>query len=227
MLKSPAVIAGALALTLGSGVAYAANGERDLGRIAGNDRYTTAVAISQEAFPDGARAVYLARADGFADALAGSALANRGPVLLVPQCGAVPEAVIAEVNRLQPLEVQALGGPGAVCDAVLQQFAGATSDAPPGDDQVTLSGPGDQNSEAFLLDGGAYSVTYDLSGDCSYFVSLRGVDDDPFVAESIASGDGPLTGETNLFDLPNTEVFLSVLANNSTDCPYAVTLTSQ
>lgn len=100
------------------------SGGRSTGRLAGSDRYATAVAISANVFPGGAPIVFLARADAFADALAGGTL-SRGPILLVPQCGAVPEVVKAEVRRLGATEVVALGGPGAVCDSVLLQVANA------------------------------------------------------------------------------------------------------
>lgn len=98
--------------------------QRATGRLAGSDRYSTAVAISQNVFGNGAPIVFIARADSFADALAGGTL-SRGPILLVPQCGAVPATVLAEVRRLGATEVVALGGPGAVCDSVLQQVANA------------------------------------------------------------------------------------------------------
>lgn len=95
---------------------------RATGRLAGGDRYATAVAISRNVFPNGAPVVFLARADAFADALAGGSL-SRGPVLLVPKCGAVPAVVKQEVRRLGAGEVVALGGSGAVCDAVLAEIA--------------------------------------------------------------------------------------------------------
>lgn len=106
------------------GAAPPPSGGRSTGRLAGDDRFSTAVAISRESFAGGAPVVYLARSDAFADALAGGSL-TRGPILLVPQCGTVPESVKAEVRRLGATEVVALGGPGAVCDAVLAQVASA------------------------------------------------------------------------------------------------------
>jgi len=96
---------------------------RATGRLAGSDRIATSVAVSRHAFPDGAREVYLARADDTADALAGAGL-EAGPVLLVPSCGPLPDAVRAEVARLDPDRVLALGGPTAVCDALLDEAAG-------------------------------------------------------------------------------------------------------
>lgn len=91
-------------------------------RLAGADRYATAVEISERAFPESAPVVYVARADAFADALAGGSLTD-GPVLLVPSCGTVPAVVRAEIRRLAPSEIIALGGTGAVCDAVLAQVS--------------------------------------------------------------------------------------------------------
>jgi hypothetical protein len=226
-LSIPAgLVAAGITLTLGTGVAFAATGDRQLSRLAGDSRYTTAVQISQEAFPRGAHSVFLARADAFADALAAASLTDRGPILLVPQCGTVPQEVIAEANRLQPVEVVALGGSGAVCDQVLQQFQGSTSDAAPGEDVVTVNGPGDQNSEPFVLKGGDYAVSYNFSGDCFYGAFLsRTVDGNP--VEDIASGSGPLQGETNLFALAPQEYFVDMTANNSDGCPWTITFTSR
>lgn len=93
-------------------------------RVAGGDRFATAVAISQRAFPAGSDTVYLARAFVFADALAAGVLTD-GPILLVPDgCGGLPDAVTAEIARLDPTEVVALGGPVAICEAQLAAAAG-------------------------------------------------------------------------------------------------------
>jgi len=92
-------------------------------RLAGASRIETAVAISAHAFPDGAEVVYLARADDPADAVAGGSLTD-GPILLVPSCGDLPQVVRAEIERLAPDRVVALGGPAAVCDALLDVAAG-------------------------------------------------------------------------------------------------------
>lgn len=103
----------------GSGAAV-----RAIGRLAGQDRFATAVAISQAAFPSGAAVVYLARADESPDALAAGSLRD-GPILLVPSCGELPPVVAAEIRRLAPAQAIALGGPAAVCDAVLAAAAAA------------------------------------------------------------------------------------------------------
>lgn len=218
-------VAAGLVAVLGTGVAVAA-GERDLRRLAGDSRYATAVEISKEAFPDGAYSVYLARGDSFADALAASSLTDRGPILLVPQCGTVPPEVVAEARRLQPAEVVALGGIGAVCDRVLDQFAGTSTDAAPGADTETIQGTGEVNTEPFRLDGGDYTVAYNFSGDCIYGAYLsRTVDGES--EESIATGDGPLQGQTIFYDVAPAEYFIKMIANDPETCAWTITFTSR
>jgi putative cell wall-binding protein len=90
-------------------------------RLAGNSRYETAAAIAHHQFPAIADAVYLARGDVFADAVAAGALKD-GPVVLVASC-ALPFAAQTRVARALPLRVAGLGGQGAVCDDVLNAAA--------------------------------------------------------------------------------------------------------
>ena len=97
---------------------------RQTGRLSGPDRFATAVAITRAAYPNGADVIYLARADDFADALAGGSLSD-GPILLVPACGTLPTVVADEIRRLDPQRVVALGGTVAVCDEMLAQAAAA------------------------------------------------------------------------------------------------------
>lgn len=95
----------------------------ELGRLGGANRYATAVSISRHRFATGgADSVYLARGDVFFDAMAGGALTD-GPVLLVPSCQGVPSTVAAEIARLDPQRVVALGGTTSVCDASLTTAA--------------------------------------------------------------------------------------------------------
>lgn len=71
------------------------HGPRGTLRLAGDDRIETAVAVSRHAVPGSGSGgvVYLARADDFPGALAAGTLGAgpgsvRGPILLVPRCGA-------------------------------------------------------------------------------------------------------------------------------------------
>ena len=132
------LVAAAMLLTLV--VATAPSAAAAGGRIAGDDRYGTAVAISQRAFPDTASTVYLARAFVFADALSAGVLTD-GPILLVPDgCEPLPTSVVAEIERLDPDEVVALGGEVAICDAQLEAAgAGRDTDRVEGPDRYATS----------------------------------------------------------------------------------------
>lgn len=95
-------------------------------RIAGADRYATAVELSTTFFPAGARTVYLASGTGFADALAAGAAAAQagGPVLLTTP-SSLPARVRAELVRLAPTQVVIVGGAAAVSPAVDAAVRGA------------------------------------------------------------------------------------------------------
>ncbi|MET3975712.1 cell wall-binding repeat-containing protein [Cellulosimicrobium sp. TH-20] len=96
-------------------------------RIAGKDRYETAVGVSS-VFDPGVPVVYVASGAGFADALsaAPAAAVQGGPLLLVQPTG-VPAVVATELRRLAPQRIVVVGGPGAVSDGVYRQLAGYTN----------------------------------------------------------------------------------------------------
>ena len=101
----------------------AAEGEGDgpsdgFTRLSGASRIDTAVAISVDAWADGAPAVLLANADNPVDALPASRASYEGPILYVPACGELPDVVAAEIARLQPDDIVVLGGAAAVCDDI-------------------------------------------------------------------------------------------------------------
>lgn len=90
---------------------------KDLKRLAGLDRYKTAIAISQEMYPETGitETVVIARGDNFADAVAGGPLAYMldGPLLLTPPTK-LNDSTKAELLRLKPKKAIILGGTGAV-----------------------------------------------------------------------------------------------------------------
>jgi putative cell wall-binding protein len=114
----------ALTLTVGLfaavGTAHAIPGTTT--RVAGLDRYETAVEISQRIAPTSSHVV-ITTGQNFADALAAGPYATSvgAPVLLVRQ-GTIPPVTLAEVQRLAPSVIWVIGGPAAVSDAVLQQL---------------------------------------------------------------------------------------------------------
>ncbi|MCL4078792.1 cell wall-binding repeat-containing protein [Coriobacteriia bacterium Es71-Z0120] len=99
-------------------------------RIAGADRYATAVEVSKKAYPTTSAAVVLASGEQYPDALSGSALAGaaKGPLLLT-RPNELPDAVRIEVTRLKPAKVYVLGGAGAVSDDVLKALKSALPSA--------------------------------------------------------------------------------------------------
>jgi putative cell wall-binding protein len=96
--------------------------ERNVKRLAGDDRYKTAVKVSQAGWTT-AGTVILARGDDFADAVAGVPLAHQlnAPILLTQTNSIVP-AIIEEITRLKAERVIILGGPGAISDNVRGEF---------------------------------------------------------------------------------------------------------
>ena len=99
-------------------------------RLSGNDRFSTAAAVSAATFPERVSVAYIATGNGFADALSGGAAAarDRGPVLLAGD-GELPAATVAELRRLSPRQIVVLGGTGAVSPEVAAELAEYTDGA--------------------------------------------------------------------------------------------------
>ncbi|MHB1613849.1 MAG: cell wall-binding repeat-containing protein, partial [Actinomycetes bacterium] len=100
----------------------------NVGRLAGADRYATAVAVSQAQFPNGnAGAVVLARGDLYPDALVGVPLAAaKNAPLLLTVGSSLLTVTKAELQRVLPAggTVYILGGTGAVPTSVASQLTG-------------------------------------------------------------------------------------------------------
>jgi putative cell wall-binding protein len=89
-------------------------------RLAGADRFATAVEISQFSHPNGADVVYVAVGHNYPDAIssAPAAAAEGAPILLVNPTS-VPASTEAELNRLGPNQIVVLGGSAAISDGVV------------------------------------------------------------------------------------------------------------
>ena len=87
------------------------------GRRSGADRYATAIAVNLDVPPP--TTVYLATGSGFADALAGAALAGSeaAPIYLV-RTTCIPAAVLTKLDELAPTRIVLLGGTGVLSPAV-------------------------------------------------------------------------------------------------------------
>jgi putative cell wall-binding protein/uncharacterized protein YkwD len=126
--ESIIVIGGHGAISHGVVVAlapYATSGQ--VVRIAGPDRYSTAVMISQSHFAPGVPVVYIATGANFPDALAGGAAAGLqdGPILLVKR-DELPAATSGELQRLRPGRIVVLGSAAIVSDAVALSTSAVT-----------------------------------------------------------------------------------------------------
>jgi putative cell wall-binding protein len=93
-------------------------------RLAGDNRYATAVAIASAAYPTTADVVYVATGDNYPDALsaAPAAVAEGAPLLLVPSSG-VPSIVSDKIGDLAPDQIVVVGGPAAVPAAVFDELS--------------------------------------------------------------------------------------------------------
>ncbi len=111
-------------------------------RIAGTNRYSTAIEISRQGWPSGAEAIVLARGDNYPDALAAAPFAYlvNAPILLTTpsQLGA---ATLTEIQRLKPKKIYLIGGKSAISEATesMLQTAGYTVQRISGDNRYTTA----------------------------------------------------------------------------------------
>ncbi len=92
-------------------------------RLAGDDRFITAVEISKASFTK-ANTVVLAYGMNYADALAGVPLAAKlGAPILLTEKDTLPGVTLAEINRLGAKKVVILGGTGAISEDVEKELS--------------------------------------------------------------------------------------------------------
>lgn len=181
VVGAPSEVSDAVVAQLGGHTAGAVT------RVAGADRYETAVALSKANYAPSTPTVFIARGTDFPDALAGSYLAGLrgGPLLLVPDIGAMPAVVSAELQRLNPGTVTILGGPAAVPagteDAVGDLLGGTHIFVP---DVATDEGLSASATSLFTIFGQFFDHGLDLvakGGNGRVVVPLR--PDDPLYVE--------------------------------------------
>lgn len=120
----------------------------DTRRIAGVNRYDTAVRLSQEFFPSGADSAFVTTGMNFPDALAaGSAAGRAGAPILLTQPAALAAGTVAELQRLSVDQVQIVGSVNSVSAEAEAQIAAL---APP-----VAAAPADR--EEFLFSTGAWA----------------------------------------------------------------------
>lgn len=88
-------------------------------RIAGENRYQTAVKASQETFLKGVKYVAIATGENFVDGLVGGALTSQeGFPLLLVRKNSVSKEVLDEIKRLKPEGIFIFGGDAVVSSKV-------------------------------------------------------------------------------------------------------------
>ncbi|MGB5951338.1 MAG: cell wall-binding repeat-containing protein [Ornithinimicrobium sp.] len=94
-------------------------------RLAGSNRYKTAVKVSEE-FDAEIEGTYVASGEAWPDALAGSALSGfLGQPITLSKTADVPDEVMTELDRLSPNQVALLGGPNALTEDVADELNGS------------------------------------------------------------------------------------------------------
>ncbi len=102
--------------------------DEKIDRVEGEDRYATAVELSQAY--DTADVVYIATGQTYPDALsAGPAAAHEGAPLLLVRQNEIPAAVAAELGRLDAERIVVVGGEPSVSAAVFDQLEGIVGEA--------------------------------------------------------------------------------------------------
>ncbi|MDH6182559.1 2',3'-cyclic-nucleotide 2'-phosphodiesterase (5'-nucleotidase family)/putative cell wall-binding protein [Microbacteriaceae bacterium SG_E_30_P1] len=92
-------------------------------RIGGANRYEVGVNISQASYPETAPVVYVANGENYPDALsAGPAAAFEGGPLLLVRPNEAPDAVLAEIERLQPSKIVVVGGTLSVTEGTFNDL---------------------------------------------------------------------------------------------------------
>ncbi len=116
--------AGAIDVDIAKSDVFSKYGWTPVDRLAGADRFATAVAVSQRGFPRGAGVAYVASATSASDALAATPAAAKdgGPVLLT-YTDSTPDTVMAELRRLAPKKIAIVGGELAVSAATAARLA--------------------------------------------------------------------------------------------------------
>lgn len=93
-------------------------------RLMGNDRYQTAVAVSNEGWPDGADTAILTTGENFPDALSAAPLAHKlnAPILLTGFSNLNSDTAL-ELKRLKVKKVYLIGGTGVISGNIESQLA--------------------------------------------------------------------------------------------------------
>lgn len=140
-------------------------------RLAGNDRYTTAIAVSASFAPN-VPVIFVATGANFPDALsaASAAASLGGPLLLNPQGSLLP-TVRAEIERVAPQKIVVVGGYSVISALVESELAELTPtiERQSGSDRYAtglelVAGAFNASSQVFLATGRTFPDALAASG---------------------------------------------------------------
>lgn len=118
-----ALLAGLLPIAPATAAPLAAVDRPVAQRIAGADRYATAVAVSDYSFSGTTSTVYLTTGETFPDALAAAAAAgSAGAPLLLTYSGGLPAVTRDEIASLRPTTIYVVGGASAIPESQITQL---------------------------------------------------------------------------------------------------------
>jgi hypothetical protein len=100
-----------------------------------------------------------------------------------------------------------------------------TTTNPTGNIEAELQGRGNLDSNTFELEGGSYTVTTTVSGECSYTFELSRSATGHMV-ELITSLSEPGTTTVTLDDIPSDFYFVRVITDTEFSCPWSMEFTS-
>lgn len=116
---------------IGSDLAYVDTdnmSDIQLKRIIGNNRYDTAVKISQETFKDRSNSVVLVNGSSYSDGLSSGPLASAtNSSTLLTSKDKLPNETKNELLRLKPSKIYIIGGKNAIQDSVVNEISNTTN----------------------------------------------------------------------------------------------------
>lgn len=123
------LVAGVMLGITGLGLPNSAADPASVTRLGGDNRFETAVKISQSQFDPGVNAVLVANGASFADGLSvGPAAAKLSSPLLLTRRDTLLQGVADEIRRLDPQKVYIAGGTGVISAAVEAELSRLVGD---------------------------------------------------------------------------------------------------
>lgn len=207
-----------------------------LKRLSGKNRFESAVAVSQEQFPTtgSAGAVFLARSDQYADALAAAPLiAQKNGTLLLTQLDALPDVSSAELQRAlgsdHTKKIFLLGGTAMISSAQQTNIANTfgypvtrLAGADRIDTAITIANKLNDKNTAFIINKDYWADSISVSAPAVktgyYILPTAGTTLDSRVADFITSH----TTITNAIVVGGTSGLSATIVNNLTSLGLSV-----